>query len=108
MVTILSTDSMHHQTNGDKGLFSVTCSAHPNVKGSSEVVQIGLNEADVFQTELSTTTLGPDQGLFFVLYEEDLEYRQKTLTQLHVIATFSEHLERAIIKQEMQEKKNSQ
>ena len=47
--------------------------AHPNLKWSSEVVQIGLNEADVLQTELSTTTLGPHQGLFFVLYEDDLE-----------------------------------
>lgn len=54
-------------------LLGVTFYAHPNVKGSSEVVQIGLNEADVFQTKLSTTTLSPHQGLFFVLYEEDLE-----------------------------------
>lgn len=54
-------------------LYSVTCSAHPNVKWSGEVVQIGLNETNVFQTELSATTLGSDQGLFFVLYEDDLE-----------------------------------
>lgn len=57
--------------------YHVCCNAtcmegNPNVKGSSEVVQIGLNEADVFQTKLSTTTLSPHQGLFFVLYEEDL------------------------------------
>lgn len=51
----------------------VTCYAHPDVKRSSEVIQIGLNEADIFQTELSTATLSPDQGLFFVLYEDDLK-----------------------------------
>lgn len=48
-------------------------SAHPNVKWSSKVVQIGLNEANVFQAELMATTLGSDQGLFFVLYEDDLQ-----------------------------------
>ena len=54
-------------------LYSIACSAHPNVKWSSEIVQIGLNEANVSQTELSTTILGPDQGLFFVFYEDDLK-----------------------------------
>lgn len=54
-------------------LYSVTCSAHPNVKRTGEVVQIGLNETNVFQTKLSATTLGSDQGLFFVLYEDDLK-----------------------------------
>lgn len=57
--------------------YSLACSTHPNVKRSSEIVQIGLNEANVFQTELSTASLGPDQGLFFVFYEDDLEKKEK-------------------------------
>lgn len=61
-----------NETNCAKTIF-VTCYAHPDVKRSSEVIQIGLNEADIFQTELSTATLSPDQGLFFVLYEDDLK-----------------------------------
>lgn len=80
MLTILSSESMDHQTNRYKTGAITNCFcilllsyAHPNLKRSSEVVQIGLNEADVFQTELNTATLGPDQGLFFILYEDDLE-----------------------------------
>lgn len=56
-------------------LFCGNSSAHPNVKRSSEVIQIGLNETEVFQAKLGAATLGSDQGLFFVLYEDDLEYR---------------------------------
>lgn len=56
-------------------LSTAVCSAYPNMKRSSEVVQIGLNETNVFQTKFSATTLGSEQGLFFVLDEDDLDYR---------------------------------
>lgn len=49
------------------------CCAYPNMKRSGEVVQIGLNEADVIQPEISAPTLGPDQRLLFVLYQDDLQ-----------------------------------
>lgn len=58
-------------------LYSLACSTHPNVKWSSEIVQIGLNEANVFQTKLNTATLGSDQRLFFVFYEDNLEFKKK-------------------------------
>lgn len=60
----------------------VNSSAHPDVKRSSEVIQIGLNETEVFQAKLGAATLGSDQGLFFVLDEDDLEYRQKKKTDI--------------------------
>ena len=66
-------------------LYSAACSAHPNVKWSSEIVQIGLNEANVFQTKLGTATLGSDQRLFFVFYENNLKRkRKKTLLLLQM------------------------
>lgn len=43
------------------------------MKRSGEVVKIGLNEADVIQPELSAPTLGPDQRLLLVLYQDDLQ-----------------------------------
>lgn len=49
---------------------------HPNMKRSGEVVQIGLDEADVFQPELSAPTLGPDQRLLLVLYKDDLQEKK--------------------------------
>lgn len=49
---------------------------HPNMKRSGEVVQVGLDEADVFQPELSAPTLGPDQRLLFVLYKDDLQEKK--------------------------------
>lgn len=46
------------------------------MKRSGEVVQIGLDEADVFQPKLSAPTLGPDQRLLFVLYKDDLQEKK--------------------------------
>lgn len=74
-------------------LCTAVCSAYPNMKRSSEVVQIGLNETNVFQTKFSATTLGSEQGLFFVLDEDDLDYRQTIkLTPLQSSA-FSDDLD---------------
>ena len=68
---------MNHQTKaGNRVTRHLSSLTHPNLKRASEVIQISLNEADVLQPELCTATLGPDQGLFFVLYEDDLEQRQ--------------------------------
>lgn len=47
------------------------------MKRPSEVIQVGLNETDVFQTELGAPTPGPDQGLFFVFYENNLEKQKQ-------------------------------
>lgn len=43
------------------------------MKRSGEVVQVGLNEADVTQPEISAPTLGPEQRLLLVLYQDDLQ-----------------------------------
>lgn len=47
-------------------------SAHPDVKGSSEVVQVGLDETNVLQAQLRAPGLSPEQRLFLVLDEDDL------------------------------------
>lgn len=51
------------------------CAAHPDVKGPGEVVQVGLDEADVLQAQLGAPTLSPEQRLFLVLDEDDLRRR---------------------------------
>lgn len=53
------------------------CSAHPDVKGPSEVVQVGLDEADVLQAQLGAPTLSPEQRLFLVLDEDDLRVKDR-------------------------------
>lgn len=60
---------LYHMTGAEHW----TCCAYPNMKRSGEIVQIGLNEADVIQPELSASPLGPDQRLLFVLYQDDLQ-----------------------------------
>lgn len=52
-------------------------SAHPDVKGSSEVVQVGLDETNVPQAQLGAAALSPQQRLFLVLDEDDLKARER-------------------------------
>ena len=73
---------MENKTDVKAHLFCVNSSAHPDVKRSSEVIQIGLNETEVFQAKLGAATLGSDQWLLFVLYEDDLEHKQKKKKRL--------------------------
>lgn len=51
------------------------CSAHPDVKGPGEVVQVGLDESDVLQAQLGAPTLSSEQRLFLVFDEDDLRRR---------------------------------
>ena len=74
---------MENKTDVKAHLFCVNSSAHPDVKRSSEVIQIGLNETEVFQAKLGAATLGSDQWLLFVLYEDDLEHKQKKKKDSH-------------------------
>lgn len=60
------------------------CSAHPDVKGSSEVVQVGLDETDVLQAQLGAAALSPQQRLFLVLDEDDLKARERCLVNIGV------------------------
>lgn len=60
------------------------CSAHPDVKGSCEVVQVGLDETDVLQAQLGAAALSPEQRLFLVLDEDDLKTRKRCLLNIAV------------------------
>lgn len=61
------------ETENEQG--GCLCSAHPDVKGPSEVVQVGLDETNVLQTQLGAPTLSPEQRLLLVLDEDDLHHR---------------------------------
>lgn len=60
------------------------CSAHPDVKGSSEVVQVGLDETNVLQAQLGAAALSPQQRLFLVLDEDDLKTRGRCSVNIAV------------------------
>lgn len=61
------------ETENEQG--GCLCFAHPDVKGPSEVVQVGLDETNVLQTQLGAPTLSPEQRLLLVLDEDDLHRR---------------------------------
>lgn len=64
------------------------CSAHPDVKGRSEVVQVGLDESNVLQAQLGAPTLSPEQRLFLVLDEDDLHRRPEKRMVEWLISAF--------------------
>lgn len=64
------------------------CSAHPDVKGPSEVVQVGLDETNVLQTQLGAPTLSPEQRLLLVLDENDLHRRAESRLVEWLTSTF--------------------
>lgn len=55
------------------------------MKGSCEVVQVGLDETNVPQAQLGAAALSPQQRLFLVLDEDDLKTRERCLLILPFI-----------------------
>lgn len=78
---------MSRETGNEQGGFR--CYTHPNMKVPSEIVQVGLDETNVLQTQLAAPTLSPEQRLFLVLDEDDLHQRPDKTTDLMVNSNVS-------------------